>query len=117
MGQQVSTIPVPLVASAVKVRWERSTARVRQLESELVEARHEQAAAQLEYLAALATPRELPTLLRVPEAARRLAISQSKLYGMIQRRELPAIQVGDGSTRVAAIDLEAYIAEHSAPRG
>ena len=101
-----------LRAEPARARFEEAAARVAALEVELAEARRRMALAQVEYLAESSAPREPPTLLRIPEAARRLAVSPSKLYGMISRRELPAVQVGDGSTRVAVADIEAYLADH-----
>jgi len=49
-----------------------------------------------------------PTVLRVEEAARLLAISRSKTYGLIATGELPSVRIG-GSVRVPRRALETWI--------
>ncbi len=48
-------------------------------------------------------------LLRLPEAAARLAVSRSALYEMIGRGELPVVKMGR-SVRVPAEALTAFVA-------
>lgn len=47
-------------------------------------------------------------LLRVDEAAERIAMSRSRVYNMMQSGELPFINVGR-SRRLRASDLEAWV--------
>jgi excisionase family DNA binding protein len=47
-------------------------------------------------------------LLTVPEAARALAISRSKLYELLVSRAIPSIRI-DGSRRIPASALSAYV--------
>jgi len=50
----------------------------------------------------------LPLLFSVPEAARLLSISRSKLYQMIHRGKIHSIRIGR-SRRLALKDLERWI--------
>lgn len=49
-------------------------------------------------------------LLRLPEAAERLAVGRSTLYEMIGRGELPTVKIGR-AVRVSEEELNAFIAE------
>lgn len=49
-----------------------------------------------------------PLLLRVPEVAHRLGLSRGKVYQLIQSGALPSVRI-DGSRRIRAGDLEAYV--------
>lgn len=51
---------------------------------------------------------EQPILLRPEVAARRLEISRSKLYRLVQEGRLPATRIA-GSIRIPAKALEAYV--------
>ncbi len=50
-----------------------------------------------------------PLLLKVDDAADRLALGRSITYGLIQRGELPSVKIG-GARRVLLSDLEAFVA-------
>jgi len=54
---------------------------------------------------------EIKKLLNAPEVAQLLGISRSKAYGLMQRKELPVIQI-DRCVRVRLEDLEDYILAH-----
>lgn len=47
-------------------------------------------------------------LLRVPEAARSLGLSRAKVYELIKAGTLASVRV-DGSRRIPACDLRAYV--------
>lgn len=47
-------------------------------------------------------------LLKVPEAAAALGLSRAKVYELIKRGALPSVRI-DGSRRVRASDLRAYV--------
>jgi excisionase family DNA binding protein len=49
-------------------------------------------------------------LYRVPEAARKLAISESKMWELLARGEIASLKI-DGSRRVTPGALEAYVAQ------
>jgi excisionase family DNA binding protein len=53
-----------------------------------------------------------PTLLTVPEAARRLAISERTCWALILSGELPSVHVRHRLRRVSASDLAAYVHQH-----
>lgn len=55
--------------------------------------------------------RHVATLLTASETARRLAVSESTLYRLRRRGELPATRVGR-SIRYAEDDVAAYLAQH-----
>ncbi|HUO70725.1 MAG TPA: helix-turn-helix domain-containing protein [Solirubrobacteraceae bacterium] len=54
-----------------------------------------------------ATPGTSP-LLRPTEAARRLSVSRSTIYRMVNRGELPALRIG-GGLRFDARELNQYV--------
>lgn len=49
----------------------------------------------------------------VPEVAEYLKISKSKLYLMIQRREIPFVRIGEKSVRIRESDLIKWLEEKS----
>jgi excisionase family DNA binding protein len=51
-------------------------------------------------------------ILTIPEVARYLKLSKSKVYAMVQRREIPHIQIGK-NVRVRIADLENWLAARS----
>lgn len=59
-------------------------------------------------------------LLTVPEAAEELRISESRMYELISRGEIPTCDVGTGAqrsrTRVPRKALEAYVDERTTVR-
>jgi excisionase family DNA binding protein len=59
-----------------------------------------------------------PLLLRIPEAARLLSVSRSKLYDLIERGELPTVAIGKaGKTqRIPLVALQAWVAQRTAYR-
>ena len=57
-------------------------------------------------------------LLRVPDAAALLGVSEREVWGMLQRGELPKVTIpGRRMTRVARADLEAVVAKWRAGAG
>ncbi|MGE0229551.1 MAG: helix-turn-helix transcriptional regulator [Dehalococcoidia bacterium] len=56
-------------------------------------------------------------LLTVPEAARRLNLSQRSVWVMIADGRLPALRFGVRATRVDAADVERLIADAKARSG
>jgi excisionase family DNA binding protein len=48
-------------------------------------------------------------LYRVPEAAQKLAISESKLWELLARGDIPGVKI-DGSRRISRSAIEAYVA-------
>ena len=58
-----------------------------------------------------------PELLTVPEAARRLNLSQRSVWAMIAKGRLPALRFGVRATRVDAADLDRLVAEAKARAG
>lgn len=53
----------------------------------------------------------------VPEVAKYLKISKSKLYLMIQKREIPFIRIGEKSVRIREADLLSWLDEQEVYRG
>jgi excisionase family DNA binding protein len=53
------------------------------------------------------TPTELPLYLRVPEAARLIACSRSKLYAAIKSGQIKTVRIA-GMLRIARKDLESF---------
>jgi len=61
---------------------------------------------QLQAAAPVPGPRvDAPLLLRIPEAARLLQVSQSKMYQQVASGDVPVVRVGQ-SVRVARVELE-----------
>jgi excisionase family DNA binding protein len=56
----------------------------------------------------VAVPQQVERLLPADDVARRLNISKSKAYQLLQRGEIPCIRI-ERTTRVRPADLEAYI--------
>ena len=52
------------------------------------------------------------TLLRLPEAARRLSVSASTLRRLRDRGEVPSVRVGARGVRFRPADLAAYLDQH-----
>ena len=48
-------------------------------------------------------------LLTIPVVAERLGISTRKTWQLISQGQLPAVHIGLRSTRIAEVDLEAFI--------
>ena len=48
-------------------------------------------------------------LLTIPAVAERLGISTRKTWQLISQGQLPAVHIGLRSTRIAEVDLEAFI--------
>jgi excisionase family DNA binding protein len=55
-----------------------------------------------------ATP---PQLLSIPEVARLLSVGRTKVYDLIRKEGLPAVQVGS-AMRISLADLHTWIQEH-----
>jgi excisionase family DNA binding protein len=59
-----------------------------------------------------AQPATPPQLLSIPEVARTLSIGRTKVYDLIKKEGLPAVQVGS-MKRVSVIDLQKWVSEHT----
>jgi excisionase family DNA binding protein len=59
-----------------------------------------------------AQPATPPQLLSIPEVARTLSIGRTKVYDLINKEGLPAVQVGS-MKRVSVIDLQKWVSEHT----
>ncbi len=59
-----------------------------------------------------AQPAAPPQLLSIPEVARTLSIGRTKVYDLINKEGLPAVQVGS-MKRVSVVDLHKWVTEHT----
>ncbi len=55
-----------------------------------------------------------PMLLKPSEVARRLGISRTKVYDLINERRLPTVNLGPRCTRIPLSALEPWIAQQAA---
>lgn len=54
----------------------------------------------------------MDTILTIPEVAKYLKLSKSKVYGMVARNEIPYIRIGK-NVRIKQSDLEKWLQENS----